>query len=382
MFDFKNKTIYSIGLMSGTSLDGIDVALVKHDRGHHTLVAFKSYPYSETLKSRIMQVSTKEVSIKIVCSLNKELGEAYTNAIEEFLKDTNTNIDDISFISNHGQTVWHNPISDNDSVASTLQLGDASTIAYHFNKTVVYDFRSLDVAAGGCGAPLVPITDYILFKDEAPIILLNIGGISNITYIKKNAKASDVIAFDTGPGNMLVDASMMRLYNKPYDESGYTASLGKLNKELLSFLENDPYYDLEYPKSTGREKYNASFVDLLFKQKELLKISDVDFIKTLTYFTSYIVIKQIKKIIPSFDGKIVVSGGGAYNKEMLKVFTEAGIDVTTSDAYDLPSDAKEAYAFAILGYLRLTNEISNLQNVTGANSALSLGSIILPAIIK
>ena len=185
IFKIFNKRIYSIGLMSGTSLDGIDVALIEHYKNNHKLVDFRSYEYSKELKERIMRVSKIETSnIQLICSVNKELGIAYTKAIEQFLIDTNRSIDDIYFISNHGQTVWHNPIESNDFKSSTLQLGDASTIAYYFNKIVVYDFRSLDVSAGGIGAPLVPIVNYLLFKDKAPVIFLNIGGISNITYIK------------------------------------------------------------------------------------------------------------------------------------------------------------------------------------------------------
>ena len=174
--------VYSIGLMSGTSLDGIDVCLASHQNNHHELIQFRSYAYNDEVKQKILTASKLDSSnVQLICSLNKELGIAYVDAINQFLKDTNTNIDDIAFIANHGQTIWHNPESINGTFPSTLQIGDASYISYKLNKTVVFDFRSLDISAGGCGAPLVPVIDYLLFKDKAPALLLNIGGISNIT---------------------------------------------------------------------------------------------------------------------------------------------------------------------------------------------------------
>ena len=378
IFKIFNKRIYSIGLMSGTSLDGIDVALIEHYKNNHKLVDFRSYEYSKELKERIMRVSKIETSnIQLICSVNKELGIAYTKAIEQFLIDTNRSIDDIYFISNHGQTVWHNPIESNDFKSSTLQLGDASTIAYYFNKIVVYDFRSLDVSAGGIGAPLVPIVNYLLFKDKAPVIFLNIGGISNITYIK-DEYIENVIAFDTGPGNMVIDGLMKELYNKPFDESGKTALKGTVSNELLEYLLQDDYYDLNYPKSTGREKYSKDYIyDLLNKAKKL-NLKSEDIISTATYLTAYVTKYQIKKLFKDFNGTIIVSGGGSKNKFIIESLKDEQYKVIVSEEENINSDALEAYSFGVLGYLRLTNQISNLKNVTGASISVSLGSIILP----
>ena len=378
IFKIFNKRIYSIGLMSGTSLDGIDVALIEHYKNNHKLVDFRSYEYSKELKERIMRVSKIETSnIQLICSVNKELGIAYTKAIEQFLIDTNRSIDDIYFISNHGQTVWHNPIESNDFKSSTLQLGDASTIAYYFNKIVVYDFRSLDVSAGGIGAPLVPIVNYLLFKDKAPVIFLNIGGISNITYIK-DEYIENVIAFDTGPGNMVIDGLMKELYNKPFDESGNTALKGTVSNELLEYLLQDDYYDLNYPKSTGREKYSKDYIyDLLNKAKKL-NLKSEDIISTATYLTAYVTKYQIKKLFKDFNGTIIVSGGGSKNKFIIESLKDEQYKVIVSEEENINSDALEAYSFGVLGYLRLTNQISNLKNVTGASISVSLGSIILP----
>lgn len=377
-----NQKIYSIGLMSGTSLDGIDVALVSHFKEKHELVSFSSYPFDTVLKEKLLSLaSNNATTISEVSLINASLGEAYVKAIESFLKDFIINIDDISFIANHGQTLWHDPRG-LLGTPSTLQLGDASRISYHFNKTVVYDFRSLDISAGGEGAPLVPIVDYLLFKEYAPCVLLNIGGISNITYISDSKKLADIKAFDTGPGNMILDALMQKLYQVSYDKDGLIASKGSINQEILSYLANDEYYDQLVPKSTGREKYNSSYIENLLLKAQELKVNKEDLIRTVTYFTPYIVAKQIRKFYPSFNGPIIASGGGASNPVMMQDFKDLGFNVKTSSDYKINPDAKEAYAFSILGYLRLTNQISNVKGVTGAKEYLSLGSVIEAPIVK
>lgn len=375
--------VYSIGLMSGTSLDGVDVCLAKHHNNQHTLIGFRSYPYSNELKEKILNASKLDTSnVRLICSLNKELGITYATAIQKFLKDTNTDINKISFIANHGQTIWHNPESIDGTFPSTLQIGDASYISYVFNKMVVYDFRSLDISAGGCGAPLVPVVDYLLFNKYAPVILLNIGGISNITYIPDNKNLDDVVAFDTGPGNMLVDSLMMRLYNQAYDEDGNVAESGIVSQELLNILMNDPYYDEAYPKSTGREKYNNQYVDYILDVSSKLNLKNEDIIRTVTALTPMVIKYQIKKFFKEFYGVVIAAGGGCNNKVMMKDLESDDYTLQKIDDYEISSDGKEAFAFSILGYLRLTNQTSNLKKVTGSKDDLSLGSIILPPVIK
>lgn len=375
--------VYSIGLMSGTSLDGIDVCLASHENNHHELIAFRSYAYSDELKQKILKASKLDTSnVQLICSLNKELGIQYVNAINKFLEDTNTNIDDIAFIANHGQTIWHNPESIDGTYPSTLQIGDASYISYKLNKTVVFDFRSLDISAGGCGAPLVPVIDYLLFKDKAPAILLNIGGISNITYIPKDKQQEQVVAFDTGPGNMLIDGLMMKLYNLPYDEDGRVALKGQVSKELLDALMQDEYYDQKYPKSTGREKYSHEYIDYILQLSKKFKLKNEDIIRTVTALTASAIKYQIKKFFKDFDGVLIPAGGGCNNPVIMKDLESDDYTLQKIDRYNISADAKEAYAFAILGYLRLTNQASNLRSVTGSQDNLSLGSIILPPVIK
>ena len=375
--------VYSIGLMSGTSLDGIDVCLASHQNNHHELIQFRSYAYSDELRQKILTASKLDSSnVQLICSLNKELGIAYVDAINQFLKDTNTNIDDIAFIANHGQTIWHNPESINGTFPSTLQIGDASYISYKLNKTVVFDFRSLDISAGGCGAPLVPVIDYLLFKDKAPAILLNIGGISNITYMKKNASISDIYAFDTGPGNMLIDMACMKLFNKSFDIDGKIAETGTVSEELLEYLMSDEYFKLLPPKSTGREKYSEYFLDDVIKKAKNLSLSSEDVIATLTAFTAKSIINQVETFVCSFNsGELIVSGGGANNPylvKLLKKYKSKSYDVKTGFELGYNSDAKEAVGFVVLGYLRIMNKPSNIVSVTGAKKEISLGSIVLP----
>lgn len=382
MFDILKDKVYSIGLMSGTSLDGVDVALVEHYNNEHRLIDFRSYPYEQELKDKILKASKIETSnVQLICSLHKELGLVYADCIEQFLKETNTSIDDILFISNHGQTIWHNPIEKDGFKSSTLQLGDASTIAYRFNKTVVYDFRLMDISAGGIGAPLVPIVNYLLFKDKAPIIFLNIGGISNITCIFDKVE-EHVIAFDTGPGNMLIDGLMNKLYNLPFDESGNIALSGTVSNELLSYLLDDEYYSLPYPKSTGRELYSKEYIEKILVKARALNLKKEDIISTVTNLTGFVTKYQIKKYFKDFHGTLLVSGGGSKNKCIIEALKDEQYTVKVSEEENINSDALEAYSFSILGYLRLTNQISNLKQVTGANTSVSLGSIILPPIIK
>lgn len=382
LFNLKNKTIYSLGLMSGTSLDGIDIALVKHtnlnNQTSHELISFKTYPYNDKLKQRILKNSIPNTSrIDEICSLNKELGIAYKEAMEKFMNDFKIDLKDIFFIAIHGQTVYHIPRANNELVRSTLQLGDMSEIAYHFNKLVVYDFRSLDISSGGEGAPLVPIVNFELFKDLAPIMLLNIGGISNITYIKDH-DINNVLAFDSGPGNMLIDGLMKRLFNKPFDEAGNIASMGKLNQPLFKFLMNDEYYKLGLPKSTGREKYNDELVEKIVSLKKELNIDSVDIIYTLTYFTAY-TIKIGVQLIDQLNTLMIVSGGGARNNTLVKMLKDLGLNVKIADKeLKIDSDALEAYSFAILGYKRLMGEVANVKGATGSPNETQLGSIILP----
>lgn len=382
----KKKILYGIGLMSGTSLDGVDVAIVKianKKQPLFDLVGFVSVPYPDELKKRILKNSKKDTSsVQEICSLNVEISQEYVKAIKILLNEINFNIDNVDFISSHGQTIWHNPNQMDGFMSSTLQIGDASTLSCAFNKLVIYDFRTLDMAYDGSGAPLIPMSEYMLYKAPFDRVLLNIGGISNITYMKKNASIKDVYAFDTGPGNMLIDMACTKLFNAPYDKDGSIGQRGKISEALLSDLMNDEYFKLSPPKSTGREKYSEAFLNNVIEKAKNLNLANEDIISTLSAFTAKTIINQIETFVEEFDkGELIVSGGGANNPyimSLLKQYKTKTYDVKTGFELGFNSDAKEAVGFVVLGYLRIMNKPSNVVTVTGAKKEISLGSMVLP----
>mgnify|MGYP003293402736 FL=1 len=372
--------------MSGTSLDGVDVAIVKitnKKKPIFELIGFESVPYPVSLKERILKNSKNETSsVQEICSLNVEISKEYVKAINVLLDNTKFDLSKIDFIASHGQTIWHNPNGMDGFASSTLQIGDASTISKAFNKLVVYDFRTLDMAYGGSGAPLIPISEYMIYRTNHDRVLLNIGGISNITYMKKNASIKEVFAFDTGPGNMLIDMACMKLFNLPFDDDGMIGSKGRISEELLSELMDDDYFKMLPPKSTGREKYSEAYLDKVIDKSKSLNLSNEDIISTLSAFTSKTIINQVETFVPSFNnGELIVSGGGANNSYILNLLNEyktKQYEVKTGFSLGFNSDAKEAVGFVVLGYLRIMNKPSNVITVTGAKKEVSLGSIVLP----
>ena len=262
----------AIGIMSGTSLDGIDICLVNINKIEndykYEVEKFKSYNYSLGLINKIKEVSKNDTStVQKICSLNYEIAYAYVEAIKKFVNDTSCNMEEVEFIAMHCQTIWHNPNHMDGYFSSTLQIGEPAVIAYEFNKKVISNFRTMDMAAGGSGAPLIPFVNYQLYKNQnKSIAFQNIGGIGNVCYLKKNGNPDDVIAFDTGPGNMLIDGAMQKLYNLPYDAFGNIAKKGNIIIEVLNEILEDSYLYIPYPKSTGREKYNDQYLDNLISK--------------------------------------------------------------------------------------------------------------------
>ena len=383
----KKKILYAVGLMSGTSLDGVDAALVKITNQKNPtfeMVEFVSVPYSEDLKRKVLKNSVPATSnIQEICSLNVELSYSYVEAVKEVLRKASFDADNLDFIANHGQTVWHNPDEMDGYASSTLQLGDASTIARVFNKLVIYDFRTLDMAYGGSGAPLIPMSEFLIFRSlEKSRILLNIGGIGNITHLPKKCEISEILAFDTGPGNMLIDGACSMLFNTPFDEGGKIGMCGNINEKILSKLMEDEYFKMVPPKSTGREKYSHDFLMNVIEMAKLEKMTNEDIVSTLSAFTACSIINQIETHVPTFnEGELVVSGGGANNPylvELLKKYKTKNYKVITGYDLGYNADAKEAIGFVVLGYLRIMNKPSNVTTVTGAVRPVSLGSMVLP----
>jgi anhydro-N-acetylmuramic acid kinase len=345
------------GLISGTSVDGIDVAVVDIGDGIR-VVSTNTVPYPPEVRAAILSVSNATTHTSTIARLNFLLGELFAEAIVH----CGVPLETIELIGSHGQTIFHEgePVEFcGRKVASTLQIGEAAVIAERTGIETIADFRTADVAAGGKGAPLVPFLDYQLFQHpERARIALNIGGIANITVIPANASAEQVIAFDTGPGNMIMDALA-----PPFDRDGDRARAGKVDAALLDRLLADPYYDRDPPKSCGREQYGAEFV----------RSSGID-IATATELTARTIAHAVGRYPETQE--VIVSGGGAHNRylmERLRALIRAR--VTTSVEFGIGVDSKEAILFALLAYQTHHGRAGNLPSATGARKAMILGKI-------
>ncbi|MGD9605065.1 MAG: anhydro-N-acetylmuramic acid kinase [Bacilli bacterium] len=367
----------AIGLMSGTSLDGCDAALVDINEGKFTLEKFVTLPYDALFKTKIMKnLNNDTAKLAEICSLNFELGEKFVQAIDLLLENTVYHYDDISFVASHGQTIWHNPKASGQLVASTLQIGEPSIITFKTNITTVFNFRTMDIAAGGEGAPLVPMSEFMLFKSDAEsIILQNIGGIANLTYLPKQSTIDDVVAFDCGPGNVMIDYFTNKYFHKPFDDQGKIALSGMIIIPVYENLIKDAFFDLKPPKSTGRELYNALYMENMAKKYQFDAYDKQDIITTISELTVYGITRNIALYTPNFD-RIVISGGGSHNHYILSRLQDIlNKPVQTQEDLGLSSDAKEAVAFAVLGYLTLNNEVGNVVSATGAKKSVILGNI-------
>jgi anhydro-N-acetylmuramic acid kinase len=383
-FNFQKNIFFGIGIMTGTSCDAIDISLVEiHNIVEPVinLISFQSYEFSALYSEKINEIITKESKVKEISQLNYYLSQVFAEYIEQFIKDTGIAKSKIDFVSVHGQTLWHNPKAEmflDKYVASSFQSLNLSALAKLTGLPVVGDFRSGDIALKGQGAPLVPIFDYYFFKDQdVPIIALNLGGIANLTYLPKNADLADVIAFDCGPANTLLDFYANKFFGQNFDKNGLNARNGKLDNKLLQILLSDEYFELEPPKSTGREKFNHQFIDNAL-QKLNYKVNELDLMRTLTELT----VKSIEISIRKFakpQSRIIVSGGGSKNvflMERLKhnLFESEFIGI---EQYGITSQSKESVAFAFLGWLFLNEKNGNIPNATGASHSTILGVLAI-----
>jgi len=377
--------MYCIGLMSGTSLDGVDVALVDiENSGFETkvkLIKFNTYEMPSDIKAEIKKAcSIEDSSVELICSLNFKLGYLFSKAVGEICKEARIYLKDINFVASHGQTIYHIPKEKGSSIPSTLQIGEPSIIAYENNVKVISNFRTMDMAAKGEGAPLVPYSEYILYGGRGETIAFqNIGGIGNVTVIPAKKKIDDIFAFDTGPGNMIIDEVCSRLFNVSYDKDGEIAQSGNINEVMLKKLMEHPYLNRKPPKTTGREDFGEDFVKNLLEEFKGIKPEDI--VTTVTAFTAFSIVDSYKRfILPKVKlDKVLIAGGGAHNKTLMKLIKEGlkGIDVFTQDEIGFSSDAKEAIAFAILGNETLNNKPSNVASATGARRSVILGNITM-----
>lgn len=374
-----------LGLMSGTSMDGIDVALIQiTGSGLKTQIQNLGYfceKYQKIVVKRLEAISNNS-SLSEISELNNLVGEEFARAAINASKTFSISLDEIDMIGSHGQKIYHNPPSRKLGVPSTLQIGDIDIIAERTGILTVGDFRSRDIASGGEGAPIISYVDYILFsKDNETLLTQNIGGIANVTLVSRDK--NEMIAFDTGPGNMLMDG-IIKIHSKgksKFDKYGETASKGDINKTLLNNLLSDKYYVLRPPKSTGAEKFGE------FRAKELYKLylDDQlpleDLMRTVLELTVESIATSYEQFIfPAFTiRKVILSGGGSNNKFLVERLKQrlSSLSILLSDQYNIPHDAKEAIGIAILANELVSGNCSNIPSCTGARRYVPLGKLSL-----
>lgn len=374
-----SKPRHIAGVMSGTSLDGIDVAIVAVN-GHHTdidvaLLAFVEVPFPASIRERLHRASAGDMTLRQAFELEVDLGIAFADAILEASVKMGRDFR-LDAIGLHGQTVYHNPRR--SPAGLSVQLHGASIVKERLRIPVISDFRSADIAAGGEGAPLVPYCDYLLLRDsDRSRIVLNIGGIANITWLRRGCGLESLIAFDTGPGNMMIDAAMSYLFDRPFDDTGAVAASAQPDGEWLACLMSNNYFASPFPKSTGREEFGRDMTVEAVERARAGGLSDSEIVATCTAMAARSIAVGIRQ---ASDGdvvdQIIVAGGGARNHTLLAMLGNELPDaaIIPSDEMGLPSDAKEAVCFALLADAHLRDEPTNVPSVTGARRRLVLGA--------
>lgn len=377
-----------IGLMSGTSADGVDAVLVRiKGCGTSTEVLQEEYisiPFSDEVRSKILEIAKGENGgSKEICLLSARLGQLYLEACETLCEKAGISLKDIDLVGCHGQTVFHQPVPEyylGETVTSTLQIGDPSILAEKMDTIVVSDFRVRDMAAGGQGAPLVPYSEYLIYRSEKEnVALQNIGGIGNITFLPAAGELSDTIAFDTGPGNMLMDAMVSKMTGgtQRFDEGGKISGQYKVNKTLLESLMQDPYLTKVPPKTTGREYYGEQFLENCLQEARVLGVSEGDVLRTLTRYTAETIAYAVKNFLPQVPDCLIIGGGGSYNLTLLQEIQDClpQVRVVTNEDLGFDSDAKEAVAFAVLANETVSGNANNVPTATGASHPVIMGKI-------
>ena len=388
----KTRAMTVAGVMSGTSADGIDVAVLRigdrESRPKITLLAHEAFRFPAPLRQKIMAAMNAEsTSTAELARLNWRLGLAYAEAVKETARRHKLRLD---LVGCHGQTVYHQPGAESyagKKFACTWQLGEAQAIAAELGVPAVSDFRPADMLAGGQGAPLVPLLDYVLFADaKRGRVLQNIGGIANLTAIPAGAGPDELTAFDTGPGNMVVDWLAQKLFDKKYDRGGAIAARGTVLGQVLVAALKHPYFEMGPPKTAGREQfgreYAKEFLALCLKQSK----KPEDALVTATALTAETIARSYARFVRRrMHGKAVdyvVSGGGARNTTLMKMLATKlepqGCTLRDSDAFGIPVEAKEAAAFALLAWQTWNKLPGNVPAATGAKRAVILGQITYP----
>ena len=383
----EKKTLRVIGLMSGTSADGLDAALTEiTGAGTQTQVrtlGFVSLPYTDAERETILRLASGESGGSRELTLfHFWLGQRSLEACRAVCEAAGAAPESVDLVGSHGQTLYHLPRGEEylgRSVRGTLQLGEASVICEGLGCPVVSDFRVRDLAAGGQGAPLVPYAEYLMYRRETETVgLQNLGGIGNLTVLPAGGRPEDTFAFDTGPGNMVIDQLAEQITGgaKRYDENGEMAAAGRVNEALLSWMAQDPYLQKAPPKTTGREDYGAGYVSMLMRKAEELRLSPEDLLATATRFTAVCVKAAVRDFCPVKPDLLIAGGGGCRNDTLMRgLREELGIPVLTNEDLGLDSDAKEAVAFAVLANECVHGYANNLCSVTGASHPVVMGKI-------
>jgi anhydro-N-acetylmuramic acid kinase len=384
--------ITAIGLMSGTSHDGISAVAVEIDERAlppARVIAFETFPYPARFREELLAASAdRKIGAGAIATLNFSLGRLLGQAAIEVANLAHVELSAVAFIGSHGHTLFHLPPrrAKRGQVASTMQLGESSVIAALTGVPVVADFRPMDIALGGEGAPLAPLAHLWLFADGTlGRVVQNIGGIGNATYIPPNARLGDpgLIAFDTGPGNTMIDGLASRISGGRLrmDRDGRIAARGRVNEAMLAALMKNPYFRRRPPKSTGREEFGAELVDKIVEDARQRGIVDNDLLATVTALTARSIADACERFIMPLGrvDQLIVTGGGARNPTLMRMLTNylPNLEVTSADKVGVNGDALEAVAFAILGYQMLRGRQGNIPSVTGARAPAILGKLTL-----
>jgi anhydro-N-acetylmuramic acid kinase len=376
-----------VGLMSGTSTDGVDAALVdvRPPGTEIHVIAFETYPYPRALRAAVLAACLPESGrVDDVCHLNFAIGEAFAAAVLRIARKARAPLGSIDLVGSHGQTLYHIPAGrplGGRRLRSTLQVGEPSVIAERTGITTIADFRPRDIAAGGQGAPLVPLADYLLFRHpRRSRAVQNIGGIANVTILPAGCDESGVIAFDTGPGNMILDRLAHRVTRGrlAYDRDGRLASGGRVNRPLLAELMRHPFLRKRPPRTTGREEFGAPFADALLDRATRRSIAPRDLMATAAAFTASCIADAYARFSTRPIDEVILCGGGSRNPVLVGLLTAllAPARVALTDDFGLAADAKEAVSFAILAARSAWGLPGNVPSATGARRAVVLGKII------
>ena len=433
----EKKRLRVVGLMSGTSADGVDAAIVDIEEsgggltgGHGlacsaecyagsrsrearataakmaatqegsataakmaatregqrvNLLAFDVFPYPPSLRRRILKLCDPEAArLEDICHYNFVLGEFFAEAVARLCEKSGIAMRSIDLIGSHGQTIYHNPKprrSGAKAIRSTLQIGEPSVIAERTGIMTVADFRPRDMAVGGQGAPLVPYSDYILFNHkQLSRAIQNIGGIANVTYLPACCRQADVVAFDTGPGNMVIDriVALAAGGGRRYDAEGKMAARGCVDAKLLSGLLRHPFFRLRPPKSTGREEFGFAYAERIYQKARNDSLTKADVVATVTAFTAVSIAQAYRRFLPAMPDEVILCGGGAHNATLVDMLQRelAGVKIRRTDEFGISVDAKEAVSFALLAYATVKELPNNVPTATGAEKAVILGKIV------